>query len=252
MKRIGSLFLAVVLAALVLAPAALAEGATFVVAGPETLPKAGETFEVTVSLTGGERFNTVGFKLLYHAEELRCAEVITGELLSDTFCAANPASGMVGAASLRSLPAEGVLAVYTFEALSDVTSFDFALDKLKLSREDGTSVPYTVSVSAGTTPAPVAVDTLPPAEEKPETTFTDLKDNWAKPYILKAAEKGIFGGYEDGSFRPDNPITRAQFVTVLWRMKGSPAPAAPCPFADMAGKNEDYRGAVSWGYEQGF
>lgn len=47
-------------------------------------------------------------------------------------------------------------------------------------------------------------------------TYTDLsKSHWAYNNIIAVTEKGLFTGYEDGSFRPDNFITRAEFATVL-------------------------------------
>ena len=50
-------------------------------------------------------------------------------------------------------------------------------------------------------------------------TFTDLqKDHWAYEVIQKAAEAGWISGYPDGSFRPDQPITRAEVVAITNRM----------------------------------
>jgi hypothetical protein len=48
--------------------------------------------------------------------------------------------------------------------------------------------------------------------------FTDVPDNsWAKPVIEKWANEGLVGGYEDGSFKPGNPITRAEFASLIQR-----------------------------------
>ena len=51
-------------------------------------------------------------------------------------------------------------------------------------------------------------------EEKP-IYFTDIAGHWAEEVIVPMAEKGLVRGYPDGAFRPDNPITRAEFATVL-------------------------------------
>lgn len=49
--------------------------------------------------------------------------------------------------------------------------------------------------------------------------FTDVsKDHWAYDVIQKAAEAGWISGYPDGSFKPDQPITRAEIVSVTNRM----------------------------------
>ena len=49
-------------------------------------------------------------------------------------------------------------------------------------------------------------------------SFTDIKGHWAEKYIERAAELGWIKGFEDGSFRPDTYITRAQAVTMINRV----------------------------------
>lgn len=50
-------------------------------------------------------------------------------------------------------------------------------------------------------------------------TFIDVaKDHWAYDVIQKAAEAGWIAGYPDGSFKPDQPITRAEVVSIINRM----------------------------------
>jgi hypothetical protein len=46
-------------------------------------------------------------------------------------------------------------------------------------------------------------------------TFSDTSGHWAEKYILSAAAKGWVKGYEDGTFKPDQYITRAEFVTLV-------------------------------------
>lgn len=51
--------------------------------------------------------------------------------------------------------------------------------------------------------------------------FTDVPASyWANSYIIKAAELGIVGGYQDGSFKPDNTVTYEQAVTMTVRATG--------------------------------
>lgn len=54
-----------------------------------------------------------------------------------------------------------------------------------------------------------------PEEEKNEIKFNDIASHWAKDEILKMSGAGIINGYADGSFKPDNKITRAEFVKLL-------------------------------------
>ena len=49
-------------------------------------------------------------------------------------------------------------------------------------------------------------------------TFTDIKGHWAEKYIQRAAELGWIKGFEDGTFRPDTYITRAQAMTMINRV----------------------------------
>lgn len=46
-------------------------------------------------------------------------------------------------------------------------------------------------------------------------TFSDIKGHWAQSYIERAAELGWIRGFEDGTFRPNDCITRAQAMTMI-------------------------------------
>lgn len=47
---------------------------------------------------------------------------------------------------------------------------------------------------------------------------TDISASWAKEYIEKIYRAGYITGYPDGTFRPDNPITRAEFMVIVNRV----------------------------------
>jgi hypothetical protein len=54
-------------------------------------------------------------------------------------------------------------------------------------------------------------------------TFTDVTpDMSAYRAIEWMASQGYVQGYKDGTFRPSQPLTRAQFCTIMWRMAGRP------------------------------
>ena len=65
-----------------------------------------------------------------------------------------------------------------------------------------------------------------------------------------AQEKGITGGIGNGLFGPNQPCTRAQIVTFLWRAAGSPEPKAMSSFADVS-MDAYYAKAVAWAVENG-
>ncbi len=55
-------------------------------------------------------------------------------------------------------------------------------------------------------------------------TFSDVENDptvsWAKPYITEMSEKGYIKGYEDGTFKPNNPISKTESLILLSRMIG--------------------------------
>ena len=80
---------------------------------------------------------------------------------------------------------------------------------------------------------------------------TDKDDFWYEPtYYL--SDKDIVKGYADQTeFRPANECTRAQMVTFLWRLNGSPAPKAKTTEFKDVKKGAYYYKAVIWAVEQG-
>jgi hypothetical protein len=86
------------------------------------------------------------------------------------------------------------------------------------------------------------------AETTETVTFSDVSGHWAEDYIMQAAQLGLVEGY-DGKYRPDNSMTRAEFVTILWRSKGSPSPTKSSSFTDLT--QDWYLDAVAWAEEQG-
>ena len=66
-----------------------------------------------------------------------------------------------------------------------------------------------------------------------------------------AAANGYVNGYEDGSFRGGNPVTRQQTAAILWRMAGSPDSGAEAGFTDREIVSQYAGTAVDWAYEQG-
>lgn len=91
-------------------------------------------------------------------------------------------------------------------------------------------------------------------------TFPDVPgDHWAFNVINKAAAQGIVTGYENGRFGPNNKVTRAQAVTMLWNMAGKPGAKEGGPSFTDVKSDAYYYAAVRWaasvgvvhGYENG-
>lgn len=78
-------------------------------------------------------------------------------------------------------------------------------------------------------------------------TFTDVSGHWAESYIEEAAQRQLAKGY-NGMYRPDDSMTRAEMVTMLWRAMGEPKPTKAASFTDLT--QDWYKDAVAWAEEQ--
>ncbi|MGE8006753.1 S-layer homology domain-containing protein [Lysinibacillus sp. NPDC093216] len=81
-------------------------------------------------------------------------------------------------------------------------------------------------------------------------SFTDIENHWAKEYILKAAEEGIMKGYADGTFRPEQNVTRAQAATMLVRSLGLTT-KEQAPFSDIASYDVGTQSEIAAAYAYG-
>ncbi|MBR5518958.1 MAG: S-layer homology domain-containing protein [Clostridia bacterium] len=53
---------------------------------------------------------------------------------------------------------------------------------------------------------------------KEDTTFTDIENHWAKDVITNFVKTEIITGYPDGTFKPNNTVTRAEFSVLIYKM----------------------------------
>ena len=73
---------------------------------------------------------------------------------------------------------------------------------------------------------------------------------WYHDGVHYCLENGLMRGASGGKFLPDGSTTRAQLVTILWRLEGSPAPVSTADFSDVA-DGAWYAGAVRWAADSG-
>jgi S-layer homology domain len=80
-----------------------------------------------------------------------------------------------------------------------------------------------VAPTTGETTAPKENQKTPDAtapgtkQDGAATSLSDISGNWAEPFIRVLTDKGIIAGYKDGTFRPDQPVTRAEFAALIRR-----------------------------------
>lgn len=100
--------------------------------------------------------------------------------------AAGTAAGITGAAATEGLAAD--------EVIPDVEE-----------------TPQIAAAANGVTPSAAATGNVQDA-----INFNDVPDNyWAKPYIDALSSRELTAGFEDGLFRPDQPVSRAQIATIV-------------------------------------
>lgn len=57
-------------------------------------------------------------------------------------------------------------------------------------------------------------------------------DSWYADGVYWARLSGVVSGYRESAFGSDDPLTREQLATILWRYAGSPAAETGAAFAD--------------------
>ena len=129
----------------------------------------------------------------------------------------------------------------------------YELEMLKALDKDGDALKLTEKNGKYTFKMPTGKVTVKGSfvEEAPEQIFKDVPvDAYYYEAVKWAAEKGVTGGVGNGLFAPNQPCTRAQIVTFLWRAAGSPAPKNMSSFTDVPA-DAFYAMAVAWAVENG-
>lgn len=81
--------------------------------------------------------------------------------------------------------------------------------------------------------------------------FVDVAGSWAEPYINALAAKNVISGFPDGTFRPSEPVTRAQFAAIV-NKAFNPAPQrGGFNFSDVSSNFWGYN-AIQTAYRGGF
>jgi hypothetical protein len=86
------------------------------------------------------------------------------------------------------------------------------------------------------------------------TSVSDVKGHWAESQINDWTAKGLIAGYPDGSFKPDNSITRAEFIALVNRSFGFTA-MDTVSFSDLNASDWEYadvQKAVKAGFITGY
>lgn len=74
---------------------------------------------------------------------------------------------------------------------------------------------------------------------------------WFYDAVAWAAERGYVTGYSEDWFGPEDPVSREQMATVLWRLEGSPKAQGVGNFSDLDQVSDYAREAVVWVAQRG-
>ncbi|MHC5718985.1 MAG: S-layer homology domain-containing protein, partial [Nostoc sp.] len=97
-----------------------------------------------------------------------------------------------------------------------------------------------------------SVDFVAAAVNIPSGGFKDVPANyWAKNYIQALASQNIIAGFPDGSFKPNEPVTRAQFAAIVTKALTPPAKRPAIKFKDVASNFWAYA-AIQSAYQSQF
>ncbi|WP_342600196.1 S8 family serine peptidase [Psychrobacillus sp. FSL H8-0483] len=110
----------------------------------------------------------------------------------------------------------------------------------------GSGNPGTSNPGTGTTGPTKPVDPKPTTPIK----FTDVTGHWAESYIQKIAGLGFINGYADGTFKPNNHLTRAQAVSLIVRALGLKTDEV-APFNDIANYANETKSEIAAAYKYG-
>jgi len=69
---------------------------------------------------------------------------------------------------------------------------------------------------------------------QPPDSFSDIQNHWAKPFIQGLLDKELISGFSDGTFKPDDKMTRAQYAALLVKAFNPSAKRDGINFTDVA------------------
>ena len=75
--------------------------------------------------------------------------------------------------------------------------------------KSGSSALWVLGLAVGVT-APIVISAPATA-----ANFVDIQRHWARPFIEALAQENLINGFSDRTFKPDQPVTRAQFAAML-------------------------------------
>ncbi len=191
--------------------------------------------QITVKVTAPEAATNGRVKVTFNPAEMTLVDVKGG---AEAFAEAK-AEGVVelAYATAKAVPADTAVAVLTFKATEE------AGDVVNVNVEH-------MEVNDGASDVEEVLE-IEVHHNCPTAHFVDVdQSKWYHEYVDYAFEAGYMKGMDDTHFAPNAKMTRAQLVTILYRMAGSPEVELSERFTDV-NNNRFYAEAIAWAVKEG-
>ncbi len=105
--------------------------------------------------------------------------------------------------------------IFNFNTVTYADVLDSIIDDIKIEDTEQDSEMIQSNESAEDNNVETASDELKSEKVTNEDLFSDISGHWAEGRIKEASKIGFVTGYQDGTFKPDKTVTRAEFATLL-------------------------------------
>ena len=151
----------------------------------------------------------------------------------------------------------GAVLEYTYESVNADSTIEVSFKKVASSggssggsSSSGKSDKETIEKPIEETTTKEETTKEEPVKTEWVNPFSDVKtDDWYYEYVKYINEKNLMKGISESEFAPNNTVTRAMFVTVLYRLEKEPT-GAKADFADVP-EGTYYENAVGWAVQNG-
>ena len=269
--------LIIMLLLLLMCPVIASAATSGKIVASEVHGKAGDTVTVDIRLENNPGIISAAVEVYYDTSKLDLISVENKKMMPESSFSKNYDSypycaSWTDAYSSDNMSEDGVLMTMTFKILDDAkvgtapieVKFDPAnMFNCNIQTQAFTAVDGAVIISApenettdepkddgNKTPDQTDNDTL--KQEGLYLSYSDLEPNgWYRQYVEYMLENGYMNGMGVSTFAPNGNVTRAQLVTILYRIAGSPrVTGMKNPFSDVAAGTW-YTNAVIWAAENG-
>ena len=146
----------------------------------------------------------------------------------------------------------GAVLEYTYDSVNADSEIEVTFEKIRSSGGSSGGSSSSGKSDEETIEKPTEETTTKEEPVKTEwvNPFSDVKtDDWYYEYVKYINEKNLMKGISETEFAPNNTVTRAMFVTVLYRLEKEPT-GAKADFADVL-DGTYYENAVGWAVQNG-